>query len=62
MITRRGLHPSTFVNHVLTISEMDLTRQVFVTWHNLKIFKVSHFINIRVILSFEGLGKVNNDI
>jgi hypothetical protein len=62
MISKKALHPSTFTNHLLTISEIDLTLQGFVTWHNLKFFKVSHFINTQVILSFEGLGKVNNDI
>jgi hypothetical protein len=62
MISKKVFHPPTIANHLITISEMDLTLQVFVTWHTLKIFKVSHFINNRVILSFEGLGKVNNDI
>ena len=62
MTFKKVFHPPTIANHLITISEMDLTLQVFVTWHNLTIFKVSHFINNRVMLSFEGLGKVNNDI
>jgi hypothetical protein len=62
MISEKGLHAPFFANHLLTISEMDLTLQGFVTWHKLKIFKVSHFINNRVFLLFEGLGNVNYDI
>jgi hypothetical protein len=61
MISKKALHPSTFTNHLLAVLEMDLMLQVFVSWPKLKTLNGCWFINSLVLVTNEGLGKVNND-